>query len=290
MTYREPKVFLTYAWESEEHKQWVKDFATRLRSAAGIEVILDEWEVRLGEPFAHFMEKSVRESDFVICVCTPAYKKRFDDREGGTGFEAHIMTAETLQLSNQRKFIPLVRTGDPLVSLPTWLLGNRFIDFRGDPYSEEHYEYLISALYGISPQAPPVRQASARPDQLAPDSITRQESYSEFLTSGFKVFEQGKCRLLLLAKNNYASRLRLPEVIREQEAHFERVKILAVRFGVESSNAVKTAAGPMAVFVNLAMVFSHHPDLSPKFEEAHAQFNEALPTFIKAVREEGGLR
>jgi SEFIR domain len=55
MTYRAPKVFLTYTWESEEHKRWVKDLATRLRSSAGIDVTLDEWEVRLGEPFAHFM-------------------------------------------------------------------------------------------------------------------------------------------------------------------------------------------------------------------------------------------
>ena len=37
-----PKAFISYSWDDEGHKQWVRDFAVRLR-ADGVEVIIDQW-------------------------------------------------------------------------------------------------------------------------------------------------------------------------------------------------------------------------------------------------------
>jgi hypothetical protein len=66
----------------------VKDLAARLRGAASVDVALDEWEVRPGDQLPHFMERSIRDADFVLCICTPRYKERFDARQGGAGYEA----------------------------------------------------------------------------------------------------------------------------------------------------------------------------------------------------------
>ncbi len=44
-----PKVFISYSWDTEngddEHKKWVRDLATKLRSH-GVDVILDQFDLR----------------------------------------------------------------------------------------------------------------------------------------------------------------------------------------------------------------------------------------------------
>ena len=106
-----PKVFVSYAWESDALKVWVKEFATRLRRD-GVETKLDQWHVVPGDQLPAFMEEAIRENDFVLIVCTPEYKKKSEGRRGGVGYEGDIMTAEVLQKQNHRKFIPVLREGD----------------------------------------------------------------------------------------------------------------------------------------------------------------------------------
>jgi hypothetical protein len=149
-----PKAFLSYAWESDAHKAWARDFATRLR-ADGVEITLDQWELHPGDALPEFMERAVRENDYVLIVCTPYYAQRSNERRGGVGYEGDIMTAEVLTTGNHRKFIPVYRAGDRWEDAsPTWLLGAYRIDLRGDPYSEGQYEDLTTTLHGSRPVAP----------------------------------------------------------------------------------------------------------------------------------------
>lgn len=106
-----PKAFISYAWETDEIKLWVKELAIKLR-ADGIDAKLDQWEVVPGDQMPHFMEKSVRDNDYVLIVCTPKYKSKSENRVGGVGYEGDIMTAEVLQNSNHRKFIPILENPD----------------------------------------------------------------------------------------------------------------------------------------------------------------------------------
>ena len=69
-----PTAFISYAWENSEAQKWVKDLATKLRTD-GVDVKLDQWEVVPRDQLPHFMEKSVRENDLVLIVCTPKYKE-----------------------------------------------------------------------------------------------------------------------------------------------------------------------------------------------------------------------
>lgn len=291
MTHRIPTASVSYSWDSEPHKRWVRDLAARLRGAAGVELNLDEWETRPGDQLPHFMEKAIRESDFVLCVCTPRYKERFDSRLGGAGYEANLMSAEALATGNERKFIGLLREGESLESLPSWLLGKRFIDFRGDPYDEASYEALVSNLHGLLPQAPPVRPPGLTPGQLAPTSVARQDSYADFLNAALKVFESANGCLLLRSRNDDASRLLLPPLEHELAQQADRVTKLVHTFLLQSSEEVKKAAGEIAAWALAARPCSLHPDLTAKFKEAHGHFlKESLPRFIEAARREGGLR
>lgn len=81
------KVFISYSWDSEDHKAWVLDLANRLRDD-GIDAILDQSHLHLGGRTPEFMERSVRDSRSVLVICTEGYKLRFDGRVGGAGYEA----------------------------------------------------------------------------------------------------------------------------------------------------------------------------------------------------------
>jgi hypothetical protein len=169
-----PKVFVSYSWDDDEHREWVRDFASRLRSD-GVDAELDRWKLAPGDQLPEFMERAVRENDFELIVCTPRYKERADGRVGGVGYEGHVMTAEVLSERRQRKFIPVLRAGDWAVALPSWLLGKLSIDLRGDPYSEEQYSLLLDALHGRNPQAPPLgRPPNAETAQVVRETVARE--------------------------------------------------------------------------------------------------------------------
>ncbi len=148
-----PTIFISYAWESEELKAWVKDLATQLRSN-GIDANLDQWEVLPGDQMPHFMEKSVRENDFVLIICTPKYKAKSEERIGGVGYEGDIMTAEVLQNSNHRKFIPILKSGTKDTSLPTWLKGKYFVDLSSEHHVTNNFDDLLTTLLNARETAP----------------------------------------------------------------------------------------------------------------------------------------
>lgn len=156
-----PKVFISYAWESEDLKDWVKNLAIELRNI-GVDAKLDQWEVVPGDQMPHFMEKSVRENDYVLLVCTPKYKQKSDDRIGGVGYEGDIMTAEVLQNSNNRKFIPVLQSGDKDHSIPSWLKGKYFIDLSSDSHFEKNFEDLITTVLNAREAAPLIGQIPSR--------------------------------------------------------------------------------------------------------------------------------
>src|SRR5262249_33922952 len=133
-----PTAFISYSWDSEEHKAWVRDLAARLRGD-GVALTLDRWELKPGDQLPHFMETSVRENDVVLIVLTPHYKLKSDGRKGGVGYEGDIMTGEVFSGKDPRKFIPLLRSGSWEDSSPTWLAGKYGVDLRGEPYSEGQY-------------------------------------------------------------------------------------------------------------------------------------------------------
>ncbi len=147
-------VFLSYSWDSNDHKRWVASLATRLRSD-GVNAVLDKWELVPGDNVSEFMERSVREADFVLIICTKSYKKRADHRTGGVGYEGDIMTAESFVLNNKRKFVPLLREGAWDESAPSWLLGRFYLDFGAEEFESE-YKSLIDLLHNRAEKAPPL--------------------------------------------------------------------------------------------------------------------------------------
>ena len=150
-TTAKPRVFISYSRDNEEHKTWVLDLSTRLRKD-GIDAFIDQTHLTLGARSAEFMERSVRDSSRVLVICTPTYKENFDQRKGGAGYEAHIITAEIVNEVGKNKFIPVLRKGNWETTLPTALSGAFGVDLSNDSALE--YKKLVEDLHGINPVTP----------------------------------------------------------------------------------------------------------------------------------------
>ncbi len=158
-------VFISYSWDDEAHKEWVADLATDLRND-GIETILDQWHAIPGDQLPEFMERQIRESAYILVICTPNYRLKSDERKGGVGYEGDIMTAEVHTSSNHRKFIPILAQGTWEKSAPSWLKGKYYIDLSSPDKRRENYLDLLTTLQGNRPAAPPLRKLSQTSTKL----------------------------------------------------------------------------------------------------------------------------
>ena len=161
MTEENPRVFISYAWESEQIKEWVLRLATDL-TTKGVNVILDRWHLRFGDDIAAFMDESVSNADYILLVCTPSYAEKSNERKGGVGYEQNIISGQLLtETSTRAKFIPLLRLGNPSTALPRYLKSKLFVDFRDDDSYQSSLDQLLRHLFNASEHVPPI--IGARP-------------------------------------------------------------------------------------------------------------------------------
>jgi len=106
------RVFVSYSWDGQAHKDWVRQLAEHLQQN-GLEAQLDQWFMRAGTSAALFMEQGLLQADFILCVLTPEYARKANDRDSpsGTGYEQQIITGQILSRLNRRNMIPLLRKG-----------------------------------------------------------------------------------------------------------------------------------------------------------------------------------
>ncbi|MBF0472830.1 MAG: toll/interleukin-1 receptor domain-containing protein [Nitrospirae bacterium] len=148
-----PKIFISYSWSSEEHEKWVRSLAERLRFD-GIDAILDKWDLKLGHDMIYFM-RQIESPDIikVLCICDKEYKEKADERQGGVGIEAEIISKEIDDKPDkhiQEKVIPLMRDRDfqDNFYLPVFLNNLQGIDFSCEEKFDEKYKELVKNIYG----------------------------------------------------------------------------------------------------------------------------------------------
>lgn len=147
-----PKIFISYCWTNSEYINKVVEFAQRLRSD-GIDVVLDQFAMKLGNDTNNFMEKCVNDSSItnVLILLSPDYKTKADLRKGGAGIETQIISGEVYSNVENTKFIPILfekRGEDTDACIPTYLKQRRWLDMSEDSNFEERYVELVKTLYG----------------------------------------------------------------------------------------------------------------------------------------------
>jgi len=143
-----PKCFVSYSHGSQDHDNWVLTIASKLRNN-GVNVILDQWDLRLGSDVMHFMESSVRESERVVIICTPKYAEKANSGMGGAGYEKMIVTGEIYHHQQSTKFIPLLRRGSKDSGLPTYLKSKNYIDFTDDSKFATKFDELLRDILNV---------------------------------------------------------------------------------------------------------------------------------------------
>ena len=143
---KNPKVFISYSHDSPEHKRWVSELAARLRRN-GIDAILDQWDLGLGDDITRFMERGIVSADRVLVICTDKYVSKANAAEGGVGYERMIVNAELVQNLGTDKFIPIIRQASGKEKTPTFLGTRFYADFRDDSQFDAEREKLIRELH-----------------------------------------------------------------------------------------------------------------------------------------------
>lgn len=144
---KNPTCFISYSWDDDEHKDWVRSLAKKLQHK-GIETKLDQWDCHPGMDLTKYMETCVRESDFVLLICTPKFCQKANTSQGGVGYEKNIVTGEIFEgISSSKKFVPVLRKGSLMESLPSYLRSRIYIDFRNNNAFDSNIDELIRHLH-----------------------------------------------------------------------------------------------------------------------------------------------
>lgn len=129
MTLEHPKVLVSYSHDSASHEQKVLAFSEQLR-ADGIDSRIDQYSPWPSEGWPRWMERQIREADFVLMVCTETYRRRVTgEEEPGAGkgvcWEANLVYSDLYQTKQQTgKYIPIMFEGSNEQHIPSVLQGH----------------------------------------------------------------------------------------------------------------------------------------------------------------------
>ena len=189
-----PKVFISYSHDSPEHKQWVSELAASLRRK-GIDAILDQWDLGLGDDITRFMERGIVNADRVLVICTDKYVNKANADEGGVGYERMIVNAELVQNLGTDKFIPIIRQASGKEKTPTFLGTRVYADFRNDNQFDVECGKLIRELHEIPiVEKPPLGKSpfpSVELDTQLAEIPEQVKSTSEAYAAAVKIVRAG---------------------------------------------------------------------------------------------------
>lgn len=143
-----PKVFISYSWDDEVHKDWVVCLMNALRKE-GIDAKIDQSITQTGTVnLNRMMVENIRDNDYIIIVLTDNYKKKSESYQGGVGLETSLLQNEVL--SNTKKIIPIKRSNfnDDIV-VPFYLKGLNYTDFSDDSRFDDSFNELLHRIKGI---------------------------------------------------------------------------------------------------------------------------------------------
>lgn len=181
-----PKAFISYSHDSQEHKKWVLDLATRLRNS-GVDAILDQWDLGPGDDIPHFMEQHLAAADRVLMVCTERYVEKANAGSGGVGYERMIVTAELMRRIDSNKAIPILRQ-DGTATLPTFLGTKLYIDFSRNDQYEAAFDDLVRTLHNAPLFVkPPVSNKPFAP--VEPSEKRTGDGVREVMKHAITIFE-----------------------------------------------------------------------------------------------------
>jgi hypothetical protein len=183
-----PKVFISYAHESDEHAARVLAFADQL-VRNGLDVILDQYNPVPKEGGPAWMQNGLNNADYVLLICSPAYYRRVMRKEApGIGLGAQWEGAaiyNSLYNNNLQghKYIPVVLSGYATADVPDMV--------------KHHHRFPIAAFDLDHPGYQDLyRHLTGQPKVVRPGSRTNRPPAKHWSRSGVTGHAQAsrRCR------------------------------------------------------------------------------------------------
>lgn len=143
---KNPKVFVSYSWDSVEHQEWVLSLVNELRRN-GIQANADAFITQTNTVnLNHMMVDNIKHSDFTIIICTNKYTQKADEVKGGVGFETNMLMS-ILQKDMQK--IVVILKDKSKDAIPFYLNGVNYIDFSDDDKFKDNFKELLHRLLNV---------------------------------------------------------------------------------------------------------------------------------------------
>jgi SEFIR domain-containing protein len=195
MTVDVPKVFVSYAHESDEHKAQVLEFATFLRRA-GIEAVLDLWSADARQDWYAWAIREMTDADFVLVVASGRYRAVGDG--SGPSSESRGVQSEAALLrelvyadraSWLRKVLPVLLPGGTTDQIPLFLQPHTASRFHVTSFDATGAEELLRVILRRPGHVPP--EMGTEPPVLPPRTDGADRTASDGPSSGRgRVFNQ----------------------------------------------------------------------------------------------------
>lgn len=214
---RPPKVFISYSHETKRHESLVLALSNQLR-AHGIDAILDQYETAPPEGWPLWMDKQIRDADFVLMICTETYLRRvMNEEQPGRGlgirWEAtisyqHLYNAGAINT----KFIPVLFSEGDQVHIPKPLQSTTYYLLDNKEGYERLYRRLTNQLSPI-PMLGEVQKLPVRENQPEQTAHVLTTTSVNDLTTNDK--NELQTKLLSKEKDHYVPRKQDKELLRE---------------------------------------------------------------------------
>lgn len=154
-----PRAFISYAWGDKAHEARVLQLAAALRTEAGVDVVLDSWDLRAGQDMTVFMERVVGDPSItnVLLLLDANYVRKADARHGGVGIETQLLAQFVYGDPQQTRVVPLLfNTGEGWTGVPHYLKPRLYFDFGTDEAWAANWRGLVRHLHQVAPVRPPL--------------------------------------------------------------------------------------------------------------------------------------
>ena len=175
-----PRVFISYAHESDEQRERVAGFARRLRKE-GVDAWIDQFVEDEPPYWPTWMQDQIEQADYVLCVVSRSYEERFESKERmkqgkGVNWEGLVMTEAAYADLPQahRKFIVVVFDAADLQHVPRVLLGAG----RTAYVLYDYYHQLYRRITGQGQKALPLGEIRRMEEEAPAEAIPEVNVHS----------------------------------------------------------------------------------------------------------------
>ncbi|MFC0108322.1 SEFIR domain-containing protein [Kibdelosporangium aridum] len=150
-----PRVFISYAHDSAEHMEQVREFGTFLRAQIGLEVELDRWFENARRDWSGWAVERLTKADFILVIASPEYRRRADGElppsiGRGAQFEASILRNAVTEdrIRATERILPVVLPGRSIDDIPSFLNPYSTSRFHVTDFTREGIAELLGVITG----------------------------------------------------------------------------------------------------------------------------------------------